>query len=214
MFLCKFCRSHRPNDQETTATKNLCKTCHNKLSLYKHFKLSGTVPVDKLGLINEVEEQIRKNKLTDGFVPQFYSNVKTQNICEYCGQKFESQVKSARCPECHKKAHTYRTLLNKYYKDRRHSRRLIELEDFFTEMMEKGYRVPTTFLTKNTRRLEAIEDIASVDAQLRSNAQYKKMQITCPRCGKVFERIRKNNVRKKAPLCEDCRKARRKERLQ
>lgn len=209
MFICKFCRCILPYDQETTAVKKLCKTCHNKLSLYKHFKLSGTVTVDKLGLINEVEEQIRKNKRTGGYVPQFYSNIKVQNICEYCGQKFESQVKGVRCPECHKKAHTYRTLLNKFYKDRRHSKRLTELEDFYTEMMEKGYRVPTTFLTKNTRRLEAIEEIASVDAKLRSNAQYKKMQIKCPRCGKMFEHIRKNNICKKAPLCEDCRRKRR-----
>lgn len=151
-FDCKFCHKNLPVSEMSTVHINLCRTCQSKVSLYKRALLLGAKTDKQREAIMLVEKQINYNLEHGGYVPSYYKAEEKEYSCAYCGVKFKSRVKSEKCPDCYSKEYNYRTLIRRYNVHGIETKQLVELEDYYTEMQRRGFKVPKAFVERNTRR--------------------------------------------------------------
>ena len=151
-FVCKFCHKDLPVLEMCTVHINLCRTCHSKVLSYKRALLLGAKTDKQKGVILWVEKQVKHNLEHGGYVPSYYKADEKEYSCTYCGVEFKSSVKSEKCPECYSKEYNYRTLLRRFYMHGIETKQLVELEDYYTEMQSRGFKVPKVFVERNTRR--------------------------------------------------------------
>jgi len=229
MFRCKFCHTDKPDVDEATAHKGLCKQCHSNNTRYRRLKAKSKLDAKDIAFIERYERLCRHNEMVGGYVPKLYysTSAKIVDRCPCCGMFNAVAYPSnpSMCYDCGVMENTYRHLLRRIKNDHvgyaTHASRvkkIMDIERIYNIRHKAGLRVPGVYLANRgsdgfTKHEYNYSEPEYIYLTSETGKRYKlRKGATCRKCGVELNEL--NWSLGNGNICKSCineyQKARRK----
>jgi len=198
MFRCKFCHTDKPDVDEASAHKGLCKQCHSDNTRYRRLKAKPKLDAEDVAFIERYERLCRHNEMVGGYVPKLYysASVKVVDRCPCCGM-FNAPVypsNPSMCYDCGVLENNYRSLLRQIDKGGTdymvHITRVSKARDIEKTYKARniaGLRVPLKYLNRSNERFDfkGIDTAPKYTTVTLNNGSTRKLRndAVCRTCG-------------------------------